>query len=150
MSCKGSIGEIGRTSKQTEWFVPCAEKDDKKRSKSADRKRGPSHVCGPDCLCSLALVTVPQKKTSPEKSSNVRTYEKAWQCSRGCGFVSEDFNSVVLHERQAHEWTKVQSQVHSAREEARQASVSQIDFLFDHMLHLPFFKEASSSSPVNQ
>ena len=33
-----------------------------------------------------------------------QTYNQVWSCEHGCGFTSEDFNDVVLHERSAHKW----------------------------------------------
>ena len=40
-------------------------------------------------------------------TAGTRTYEEAWQCSRGCSFTSTDFNHVLIHERSAHDWPEL-------------------------------------------
>jgi len=44
------------------------------------------------------------------------TYEQVWSCEYGCGFTSEDFNDVVIHERSAHQRVGVrEGEAHRSR-----------------------------------
>jgi hypothetical protein len=51
-----------------------------------------------------------------------RTYDKVWQCSRGCAFTSADFDDVLMHERSAHDWPRLEQQSRASRSRAAESA----------------------------
>jgi hypothetical protein len=53
--------------------------------------------------------------------------QKLWQCAHGCGFQSQDFNDVAVHERLAHEVKNVEGLAQMAVMRARNAQSESFD-----------------------